>query len=141
MKLNDVAIRKAKPEAKPRKLSDGGGLYVLICPNGGKYWQLAYRFAGKQKTLALGVYPEITLADARDRREQSRKLIANGTDPSAMKQAQKRQAKIAAANTFEAVAREWVENMANRWTAGHKALTLATLIRRDDFQAPDLCSL
>lgn len=127
MKLNDVAVRKAKPEAKPRKLSDGGGLYVMIHPNGGKYWQLAYRFAGKQKTLALWVYPDVSLADARERREEARKLLANGGDPGAVKQTQKRQAKIAAANTFEAVAREWVENRANDWTSGHKALTLRTL--------------
>lgn len=127
MKLNDVAVRKAKPEAKPRKLTDGGGLFVLIHPNGGKYWQLAYRFAGKQKTLALGVYPDVSLALARERREQARKLLANGDDPSAVKQTQKRQAKVAAANTFEAVAREWVENRSNDWTDGHEALTLRTL--------------
>ncbi len=127
MKLNDIAVKKAKPEATPRKLSDGGGLYVLIHPNGGKYWQLAYRFAGKQKTLALGTYPEISLADARERREHARKLIANDTDPSAAKQTKKRQDKIAAANTLEAVAREWAENRSNDWTAGHKALTLRTL--------------
>ena len=127
MKLNDVAVRKAKSEVKPRKLSDGGGLYVLIHPNGGKYWQLAYRYTGKQKTLALGTYPEISLADARERREAARKLIANRIDPSQIKQTQKRQAKISAANTFEAVAREWVENRSNNWTAGHKALTLRTL--------------
>ncbi|MEI7455863.1 MAG: integrase arm-type DNA-binding domain-containing protein [Nitrosomonadales bacterium] len=127
MKLNDMAVKKAKPEAKPRKLSDGGGLYVLIHPNGGKYWQLAYRFAGKQKTLALGIYPDISLSEARVRRDAARKLIANGTDPSEAKQAQKREDKIAAANTFEAVAREWVENRSNDWTAGHKALTLRTL--------------
>lgn len=127
MKLNDIAIKKAKPEVAPRKLSDGYGLYVLIHPNGGKYWQLAYRFAGKQKTLALGVYPDVSLADARARRDQARKLIANGTDPGALKQAEKRQAKIEAANTFETVAREWAENRANDWTPGHKALTLRTL--------------
>jgi integrase len=127
MKLNDVAVRKAKPEAKPRKLSDGGGLYVLIHPNGGKYWQLAYRFAGKQKTYAIGVYPDVSLAEAREGREAARKLIAKGIDPSEAKQSQKREDKIAAANTFEAVAREWVENRSNDWTAGHKALTLRTL--------------
>lgn len=127
MKLNDVAVRKAKPEAKPRKLSDGGGLYILIHPNGGKYWQLAYRFVGKQKTLSVGKYPDVSLADARARREAARKLIANGIDPGEAKQAQKREDKIVAANTFEAVAREWVENRANEWTAGHKALTLKTL--------------
>lgn len=102
-------------------------MHVLIHPNGGKYWQLAYRFAGKQKTLALGTYPEISLADARERREHARKLIANDTEPSAAKQTKKRQDKIAASNTFETVAREWVENRSNDWTAGHKTLTLRTL--------------
>jgi len=110
MKLNDVTVRKAKPEAKPRKLSDGGGLYILIHPNGGKYWQLAYRFVGKQKTLALGVYPDVSLAAARKRRDEAREMLANSIDPGEAKQTQKREDKIAAANTFEAVAREWVEN-------------------------------
>lgn len=127
MKLSDVAVKKAKPEIKPRKLADGGGLYVLIHPNGGKYWQLAYRFAGKQKTLALGIYPDVSLADAREKREAARKLIAKDIDPSAAKQSKKREDRIAAGNTFEAVAREWVENRSNDWTAGHKALTLRTL--------------
>lgn len=127
MKLSDPEVKKAKPEAKPRKLSDGRGLYVMIHPNGGKYWQLAYRFAGKQKTFTIGVYPDVSLALARERREQARKQLANGEDPSALKQTQKRQGKIAAANTFEAVACEWVENRSNDWTEGHKALTLRTL--------------
>lgn len=127
MKLTDTAIRKAKPETKPYKMADGGGMYLEVMPNGSKYWRLKYRFAGKEKRLALGVYPETTLADARERRERARKLIANGTDPGAAKQTKKRQDKIAAANTFEAVAREWVENRANDWTEGHKALTLRTL--------------
>ena len=127
MKLSDVAVKKAKPEIKPRKLADGGGLYILIHPNGGKYWQLAYRFAGKQKTLALGIYPDVSLADAREKREAARKLIAKDIDPSAAKQSKKREDRIAAGNTFEAVAREWVENRSNDWTAGHKALTLRTL--------------
>ncbi len=127
MKLNDVAVRKAKPEAKSYKMADGGGMYLEVMPNGSKYWRLKYRIAGKEKRLALGVYPDITLADARERREQARKLIANGTDPGAVKQTQKRLAKIGAANTFEAVAREWTENRSNNWTEGHKALTLRTL--------------
>lgn len=127
MKLTDTAIRKAKPQAKQYKMTDGGGMYLLVHANGGKYWQLAYRYAGKQKTLALGVYPDVTLTDARARREEARKLLANGDDPGAIKQTQKRQAKVSAANTFEAVAREWIENMANHWTDGHKALTLRTL--------------
>lgn len=127
MKLTDAAARKAKPEAKPYKKADGGGLYLLVQPNGAKYWRLKYRFAGKEKMLALGVYPDVPLADARTRREQARKLLANGSDPGAIKQTQKRQSKIAAANTFEAVAREWVDNMTNQWTEGHKELTLRTL--------------
>jgi len=127
MKLSDPAARKAKPEAKPYKMADGGGLYLLVQPSGAKYWRLKYRYAGKEKTLAIGVYPDVSLADARERREQARKLLANGGDPGAIKQTQKREAKIAAANTFEAVAREWIENRANDWTPGHKALTLRTL--------------
>lgn len=127
MKLSDPAVRKAKPEAKPYKMADGGGLYLLVQPNGAKYWRLKYRYAGKEKMLALGVYPDTPLALARERREEARKLLAIGGDPGAAKQNQKREAKIAAANTFEAVAREWVENRANDWTEGHKALTLRTL--------------
>ena len=127
MKLTDTAVRKAKPEAKPYKIADGGGMYLEVMPNGSKYWRLKFRFAGKEKRLALGVYPDTTLALARERREEARKLLANGGDPSAIKQTQKRQAKVAAANTFEAVAREWIENRSNDWTEGHKALTLRTL--------------
>ena len=128
MALSDLSIKKAKPEAKQRKLSDGGGLYILIHPNGGKYWQLGYRFAGKQKTLALGVYPDVGLSDARERRDQARKLLANEIDPGEVKRAQKMEAKINAfSNTFESGAREWVEIKSALWTAGHKALTLRTL--------------
>ncbi len=127
MKLSDPAVRKAKPEAKPYKMADGGGLYLLVQPHGGKWWRLKYRYAGKEKMLSIGVYPDVSLSDARERREDARKLLANGGDPGAAKQTKKRQTKIAAANTFEAVAREWVENRANDWTEGHKALTLRTL--------------
>ena len=134
MALSDLSIKKAKPEAKQRKLSDGGGLYILIHPNGGKYWQLGYRFVGKQKTLALGVYPDVGLSDARERRDQARKLIANGIDPGEVKRVQKREAKINASNTFESVAREWIENRSNDWTTGHKELTLRTL-EQDAFPA------
>ena len=87
--LTDTAVRKVKGTEKPQKLSDGGGLFLLVEPNGGKYWRLAYRFVGKQKTLALGVYPDVSLADARSRREDARKLLVNDTDPGAVKQAQK----------------------------------------------------
>src|SRR5271165_2958519 len=82
MQLRDTIVRKAKPSAKPKKLSDGGGLHMLVQPTGGKLWRLAYRFAGKQKTLALGVYPAVSLADARDGRDEAKKLLAKGVDPS-----------------------------------------------------------
>ena len=127
MKLTDTAIRKAKPEAKPYKMADGNGMYLEVMPSGAKYWRLKYRHMGKEKRLALGVYPDVSLAEARDKRDAERKLIAKNIDPSAAKQAEKREKRIASANTFEAVAREWIENRSNDWTAAHKALTLRTL--------------
>jgi hypothetical protein len=81
MALSDVKVRSAKPEAKAYKLTDGEGMVLLVHPNGSKYWRLRYRFGGK-KMLALGKYPEVSLADARARRDEARKLLANGVDPS-----------------------------------------------------------
>ena len=81
MKLNDVAVRKAKPETKSYKMSDGGGMYLEVMPNGSKYWRLKYRFGGKEKRLALGVYPDVPLTLARERREKARKLLAGEIDP------------------------------------------------------------
>ncbi|GHL86582.1 phage integrase family protein [Klebsiella pneumoniae] len=81
MALTDIKVRTAKPTDKQYKLTDGSGMHLLVHPNGSKYWRLQYRFDGKQKMLALGVYPEITLADARARRDEARKLLANGVDP------------------------------------------------------------
>lgn len=118
--LSDVAIRKAKPGDKPRKLSDGGGLYLELQPNGARWWRLKYRIHGKEKRLSLGVYPEVSLSDARKRRDEARVLVAAGTDPSderkADKQARHRQndaqaraaAGIPQIGTFEDVAREWL---------------------------------
>ena len=80
MKLTDAAVRKAKPEASRYKMADGGGMYLDVMPNGSKYWRLKYRFEGKEKTLAFGVYPDITLADARQRRDEARKLLAHDID-------------------------------------------------------------
>jgi len=109
--LTDTAIRKAKPAASPLKLTDGGGMYLLLKPDGGRYWRMNYRYGGKQKTLAIGVYPTVTLADARQRRENARKLLANGVDPSALRKEAKQtnvEAVRATGQTFEAVARQWM---------------------------------
>ena len=89
MALTDVVIRKAKPGDKPLKLSDEKGLYLEIAPSGGKWWRLKFRFDGKEKRLSLGVYPDVGLKEARDRRDEARKLLADGVDPSANRKAQK----------------------------------------------------
>ncbi len=113
--LTDTEIRKVKPTEKPQKISDGGGLFLLVTPQGGKLWRLAYRFAGKQKTLAFGEYPTIGLADARGKREEAKKQLANGIDPSATKKAAKTANQDAVANSFEVIAREWHgTHMANK---------------------------
>ena len=107
MPLTDTAIRNAKPGDKAKKMFDGGGLYVEVAPNGGKWWRLKYRFDGKENRLSLGVYPEISLKGARERREEARKLLANGIDPSEHRHAKKAAREDRAANSFEVVAREW----------------------------------
>lgn len=129
MKLTNTAIKKAKLEAKSYKLADGAGLFVLVQPNGAKYWRLKYRYAGKEKLLALGVYPDISLKDARARRDEARKLLANGSDPGAVKQAQKRQAKILAGNSFEAIAREYHVLKSPMWSQHHATDWINTLER------------
>jgi integrase len=106
--LKDVAVRSAKPSAKPRKLSDGGGLYILIQPTGSKLWRLAYRFAGMQKTLALGAYPAVSLEEARRRRDEAKKLLARSIDPSVQRKADKHAGKD---NSFRAVAKEVITKL------------------------------
>jgi integrase len=127
MTLTATRITNSKPAAKPYKLSDGGGMYLLITPDGGRYWRLDYRFAGKRRTLALGVYPTVTLASARERREQARRLLASAIDPGAAKIAAQRVAKIAGENTFEAIAREWIDRGRKRLAPKYAALLLARL--------------
>lgn len=109
--LTDTAIRKTKPTGKPQKLTDGAGMYLLMKPDGGRYWRMDYRHAGKRKTLALGVYPTVGLADARQRREDARRLLANGADPMDVRKQAKHEAAAAdraEGETFEAIAREWM---------------------------------
>lgn len=132
MALTDTAVRKAKPKEKSYKLSDGRGMYLEIMPNGSRYWRLKYRIAGKEKRLALGVYPDVSLSDARDRREQARKQIANGIDPGTAKQAAKRAAKAEAVDSFEALAREWFAKYSPTWAVGH-AVKVIRRFERDVF--------
>lgn len=115
MPLTNTQCQNAKPKEKPYRISDSNGMYLEIMPNGSKYWRLKYRHMGKEKRLALGVFPLVTLAEAREMREAARKLVVNGIDPSAAKKQAKRLAVINAANTFEAVAREWHQKQAERW--------------------------
>jgi integrase len=127
MPLTDTRIRNAKPTRKPFKLSDGGGMYLLITPDGARYWRLDYRFSGKRRTLALGIYPIVSLLNARSRREAARALLAKDIDPGVAKKATKRIAKLTSENTFEAVAREWISNQRNRLAIRYMALLLARL--------------
>ena len=127
MRLTDTRIRNAKPKVQAYKLSDGGGMYLLVMPDGSRYWRLDYRFAGKRRTLALGVYPVVTLSNARTRREEARGLLAKDIDPSEAKKATKRAAKLAGENTFEVVAREWIAKQRNRLAPRYSALLLARL--------------
>ena len=109
MALTDVTIRNAKPGAKAMKLADGGGMFLLITPAGGKLWHLKYRVDGREKLLAIGAYPEIGLGEARRRREEARDLIALGKDPSREKQRDKVRARLQAADTFATICKEYCE--------------------------------
>ena len=129
--LNDITIRKAKLQDKPYKLTDGRGLYLLV--NGvGKYWRLDYRSDGKRKILALGVYPDVPLAKARERREEARQQIADGIDPGAVRKAQKESTIHRRANTFEVIAREWYGKHASGWASSHSD-KIIRLMERDLF--------
>jgi integrase len=107
MALTALAIRNAQPRAKAYKLSDERSLYLLVMPNGSKYWRFSYRFLGKQRSLALGVWPEVSLAEAREKRDAARKLVADGTDPFVEKKRRKLRAQVDANVTFRAVGEEW----------------------------------
>lgn len=117
MPLTDVAIRGAKPPAKTTRLFDSGGLYLEMSPAGGRWWRWKYYFAGREKRLALGVYPEVSLKEARTKRDDARRQLAAGIDPAEAKKA----AKLAQGGTdsFEAIAREWHAKFAPGWVASH----------------------
>jgi integrase len=127
MKLNDTKLKNAKTTDKPIKLSDGGGLFLLVQPNGKKGWRLSYRFEGKQKTLSLGVYPDVSLKKARVKREEFRELLADGIDPSEARKAAKAIEKVAE-ESFEAIARDWhLRKHSKEVSTGHASTTLKRL--------------
>jgi integrase len=130
--LTDVSIRKAKRAEKPVRLFDGRGLYLEVAPTGAKLWRLKYRIGGKEKRLALGVYPDISLAMARIACEESRRLVQQGIDPSEQRKAQKRSGANESANSFEVVTREWFGRNASTWVEGHSK-RVVSLFERDIF--------
>ena len=129
--LSETKARTAKPDVKEYKLFDGGGLHLLVTPSGGKLWRMKYRFAEKEKLLSFGPYPEVTLSEARQKREDARKQIINGIDPGALRKAQK-EADTAAADTFEVIAREWHSKFSGTWSEVH-ATTLKERLEKDLF--------
>lgn len=117
--LTATAVRNAKPKDRPYKLFDGHGLYLEVTPDGAKRWRLKYRVHGREKRLSFGVCPPVTLGEARDRRDEARRLLRDGKDPSAERQALKRQVKLAERSSFRAVAEEWFTKLRNTWEPAH----------------------
>ena len=131
MPLTDIQVRSAKKQSKDYKMADGGGLYLLISPSGGKLWRMDYRFNDKRKTLYLNSYPEISLADARKAREDARKLLANGIDPNEIKKTQKI-IEQEQTETFKNIAVEWHTTFKDKWTEKHSE-RLLTRLEQDFF--------
>jgi integrase len=151
MPLSDTAIRNAKPGVKPAKLFDERGLFLLVTPAGGKWWRFRFAFGGKEKLLSLGVYPDVSLKDARSRRDAARKLLAEGIDPGEDRKTQKAVKQDRAANSFEAVTREWFGKFSSKWVNLH-AQRVMRRFERDvfpwiggkpiaDVTAPDLLAV
>ena len=134
MPLSDTTVRMAKSREKSYRLSDGKGLYLEIAPNGSRYWRLKYRYDGREKRLALGVYPVVTLAKARADALEARRQLHDGVDPSVWKRERLRKAKVVAANSFESVARDWHELMRPKWTP-HHAKNVIESLEQDMFPA------
>jgi len=133
--LTEAKIRLAKPAAKLRKIFDGRGMFLLITPGGGKWWRFKYRFGGKAKTLSLGVYPDVGLREARDRRDEARKLLASAVDPGEQRKAakaEKTKVERRERDSFEALAREWFEKFSPAWASSH-AVTVIRRLERDVF--------
>lgn len=148
--LTDTAIRSAKPKDKPYKMGDAGGLFLLVNPNGSKWWRFKYRMAGKEKLLSIGTYPDTSLKDARKRRDEMREQIAQSIDPGEHRKAKKQAGQERAANSFEVIAREWFAKFQPTWSSSHGDRILRRL-ERDifpwiggkpiaDIKAPELLS-
>jgi integrase len=135
MALTDFAIRNAKPGTKPQKIADGGGLHLLVTPTGGKLWRFNYRFLGKQKTASLGAYPDVTLAMARERLLETKKLLTSGRDPAVQAKLAKIARAMSAANTFNVVADEYLEKYERE---GRAEATLSKARWLIDFARPDI---
>lgn len=129
MPLTDIAVRNAHPSDKPFKLFDERGLFMLVTPAGGKWWRFKYRFNGKEKQLSFGVYPDVKLKSARERRDEAREQVAAGIDPSEHRKAVKASTMERAANSFEVVAREWFEKYSPGWAANHGPRVIRRLER------------
>ncbi len=127
MPLTDTEVRNAKPKSAQYKLTDAEGMYLLVKPSGAKYWRLKYRYGGKEKVLALGVYPDVRLPDARKRRADAKASLADKRDPGFERKSEKLVAAFRAGNTFEGVAREWWETKRNGWSESHTQATLHRL--------------
>lgn len=132
MPLTDLAIKAAKPADKPKRLADSLGLYLEVAPSGGKWWRWKYRFEKKEKRLALGTYPAISLVAARRARDEARDLLRTGTDPGEARKREKVRKSSSVAGDFESVAREWHGTKATGWAASHASTTLRRL-ERDAF--------
>ncbi len=127
MALTDLSIRTAKPEGKARKLFDTRGLFLLVSPTGSKLWRMKYRHQGKEKLLALGRYPDVSLAQARTQRDEARKALASSIDPSEARKASRRDADLSRQNSLEAIAREWHEKRKTTWVPEHATRLLSRL--------------
>ncbi len=130
--LTDTKIKNAKPGPKPVRLFDSGGLYLEVSPAGGKWWRFKYRFGGKEKRLSLGVYADVGLKKARERRDHARRLLADDIDPSAHRKAKKATKAELASNSFEVVSREWFAKQAQAWVPSHADRVIRRL-ERDAF--------
>ena len=129
MPLSNTAIRNAKSGEKTRKIFDGGGLYLELAPSGGKWWRLKYRIEGKEKRLSLGTYPDVSLKDAREQRDEARRLLANKIDPGKLRKLEKAASAERTANSFEAIACEWYTRHQPNWSVSHADRVISRLER------------